>query len=105
MSDNTIQSPPQGAVGTTPQRPRVKYPVFASSTYLDLHEGRGRAVWAVPEARQTPVGWGSSTASDERGWRTITRVIDDTDYYVLILAGLYGSVDRATGISWTQREY
>jgi hypothetical protein len=105
MSDDTIQSPPQGAVGTTPQRPRVKYQVFVSSTYRDLHKERERVVWAVLEARQIPVGMENFTASDERGWRTITRVIDDTDYYVLILAGLYGSVDQATGISWTQREY
>jgi hypothetical protein len=45
------------------------------------------------------------TATDERGWKTICRVIDDSDYYVLILGGLYGSIDQSKGISWTQREY
>lgn len=45
------------------------------------------------------------TASDERGWKTITRVIDQTDYYVLILAGRYGSIDPKSGKSWTHLEY
>jgi hypothetical protein len=45
------------------------------------------------------------TATHDRGWETIRRVLDDTDYYVLILAGTYGSTDPSTGVSWTQREY
>lgn len=44
------------------------------------------------------------TATDDRGWRTIKSVIDRSDYYVLILAGRYGSVDR-DGLSWTEKEY
>jgi hypothetical protein len=45
------------------------------------------------------------TAADDRGWKTIQRTIDLSDYYVLILAGMYGSPDPTTGISWTEREY
>ena len=37
--------------------------------------------------------------------RTITATIDDSDYYILILAGKLGSVDAFTGKSWTRREY
>jgi hypothetical protein len=105
MSESSIEPQPTGGVGASQQRPRVKYQVFVSSTYVDLHKERERVVWAVLEARQIPVGMENFTAADERGWKTITRVINDTDYYVLILAGLYGSMDPATGISWTQREY
>ena len=43
--------------------------------------------------------------SDDRGWKTIQRAIDRSDYYVVIVAGLYGSIDPETGISWTEREY
>lgn len=88
-----------------PRRPRFKYQVFVSSTYVDLHRERERVVWSILEARHIPAGMENFTATDERGWKTITRVIDDTDYYVLILGGLYGSVDPSTNISWTQREY
>jgi hypothetical protein len=105
MNDQPIESPAPESTVTAPRRPRVKYQVFVSSTYVDLHTERERVVWAVLEARHIPVGMENFTATDERGWKTITRVIDDTDYYVLILAGLYGSVDPKTDISWTQREY
>jgi transketolase C-terminal domain/subunit len=40
----------------------------------------------------------------DRGWETIKSVIDRSDYYVLILAGRYGSVYRR-GKSWTEKEY
>jgi hypothetical protein len=44
------------------------------------------------------------TATDDRGWQTIRSVIDRTDYYVLLLAGRYGSTDK-DGLSWTEKEY
>jgi hypothetical protein len=103
MSEHSAEVPRGSLSGA--RRLRLKYQVFVSSTYVDLHEERERVVWAVLEARHIPAGMENFTATDERGWKTITRVIDDTDYYVLILGGLYGSIDPNTGISWTQREY
>lgn len=43
-------------------------------------------------------------AADEDAWTLIKEVIDDCDYYVLILAGKYGSVN-ADGISFTEMEF
>jgi hypothetical protein len=43
-------------------------------------------------------------ASDEEKWTLITRVIDDCDYYIVIIGGRYGSTDER-GISFTEREY
>ena len=43
-------------------------------------------------------------ADDASVWEVIQDVLKDCDYYVLIVAGRYGSVDEA-GISYTQREY
>ncbi|MRG98616.1 DUF4062 domain-containing protein [Polyangium spumosum] len=84
---------------------RPKYQVFVSSTYRDLHDARERVTWAILNARHIPAGMENFTATNDRGWETIRRVIDLTDYYVVILAGAYGSIDETTGISWTQREY
>lgn len=83
----------------------AKYQVFVSSTYIDLHEEREAVVWKVLTARHIPVGMETFAASHDRGWATIQRVLDETDYYVLIIAGRYGYVDPATGKSWTQLEY
>jgi hypothetical protein len=83
---------------------RPKYQVFISSTYNDLQKERAAVTWAVLSARHIPAGMENFSATDDRGWQTIKSVIDRSDYYVLILAGRYGSVD-ADGISWTEREY
>jgi hypothetical protein len=56
------------------------------------------------QARHIPAGMENFTVTDDRGWQTIKSVIDRSDYYVLILAGRYGSVD-SDGQSWTEKEY
>jgi hypothetical protein len=43
-------------------------------------------------------------AADEEQWRFIQRVIDDCDYYVLIIKTRYGSLTQ-DGISYTEKEY
>lgn len=43
-------------------------------------------------------------AADEQQLAFIKRVIDDCDYYLLIIGGRYGSVDK-TGASYTEQEY
>jgi len=47
----------------------------------------------------------SFAASNDRGWATIQRTIDLSDYYVLVIAGRYGSIDPDFDMSWTEREY
>lgn len=84
---------------------RPKYQVFISSTFEDLHEAREAVTFEVLAARQIPAGMENFPASDDRGWRTITRVIDQSDYYLLIVAGRYGTIDQESGLSWTEKEY
>src|SRR5260370_832012 len=43
-------------------------------------------------------------AADDDQWSLIQRVIDDSDYYVLIMGGRYGSM-TPEGISYTEREF
>lgn len=84
--------------------PIRRYQVFISSTFRDLQEARERIFWDVLKGRFIPIGMENFSAVDERGWKTITNAIDQSDYYVLIIAGVYGSKDQ-DGKSWTQREY
>jgi hypothetical protein len=86
------------------QHPRPKYQIFISSTYGDLKVEREAVTWAILSARHIPVGMENFPAADDRGWKTITSAIDRSDYYVLIVAGRYGSLDK-DGISWTEKEY
>jgi hypothetical protein len=43
-------------------------------------------------------------AADEEQFEFIKRIIDDCDYYLLIIGGRYGST-TAQGISYTEQEY
>lgn len=52
-----------------------------------------------------PVGMEYFNAADDSQWDVITSLIDECDYYVLIVAGRYGSIDEASGKSYTQKEY
>src|SRR4051812_29018224 len=85
--------------------PPSKYQIFISSTFEDLREEREHIAWAILKLRFIPAGMESFTAKSERGWKTIQRAIDDSDYYVLILAGRYGSIDSEWQQSWTHHEY
>ena len=64
-----------------------------------------RAVWkALLELDCIPAGMEMFPASSDDQWTLIQRVIDDCDYYLVIVGGRYGSLDQ-TGISFTEREY
>jgi hypothetical protein len=84
---------------------RPKYQVFVSSTYADLREARERVTWELLKSNYIPVGMEAFSATTDRGWETITRSIDESDYYVVLVGWLYGSVDEESGKSWTEREY
>ena len=82
-----------------------KYQVFVSSTYEDLQEERKKVMEALLQMNCFPVGMEYFNASDESQWDVIRSLIDECDYYVLIVAGRYGSIEEATGKSYTQKEY
>ena len=44
-------------------------------------------------------------ATNEDAWTLIRRVIDGCDYYLLVIAGKYGSVNSTSGLSYTEMEY
>ena len=81
-----------------------RFQVFVSSTFRDLQEERQQVIQALLELDCIPAGMELFPASDESKWELIARVIDDCDYYLLIVGGRYGSVD-AEGISYTEREF
>lgn len=82
-----------------------KYSVFVSSTYEDLKEARQEVVNALLQMNCFPVGMEYFNASDKSQWEVIKSLIDECDYYVLIIAGKYGSVEPKSGKSYTQLEY
>lgn len=82
-----------------------RYQVFVSSTYEDLKKEREEVIRALLELDCIPVGMELFPAADDDAWTLIKRVIDDSDYYIVISAGRYGSVHPETNIGFTEMEY
>lgn len=82
-----------------------KLQVFVSSTYTDLIEERQAAVQAILDAGHIPAGMELFKAGNESQLKTIYKWIDESDVYMLILGGRYGSVEKKSGLSYTELEY
>lgn len=82
-----------------------KLQVFVSSTYTDLIEERQAAVEAILDAGHIPAGMELFHAGNDSQLQTIYKWIDESDVYMLILGGRYGSIEPKSGKSYTQLEY
>lgn len=81
-----------------------KFQVFISSTYEDLKEERKAVEQTIIRAGDFPVGMEAFPAADEEQFEFIKSIISQCDYYILIVAGRYGST-APDGKSYTEKEY
>lgn len=81
-----------------------RYQVFVSSTFEDLQEERKEVMQALLELDCIPASMELFPASNDDQWSLIKRVIDDCDYYILIIGGRYGS-ENTDSISYTEMEF
>lgn len=81
-----------------------KYQVFVSSTFKDLVEERQSVLEAILELNHIPCGMEAFPANSATPFELIQKMIDDSDYYVLVIGGRYGSVSD-TGLGFTEMEY
>ncbi|SIT52813.1 conserved hypothetical protein [Mesorhizobium prunaredense] len=81
-----------------------KYQVFVSSTFRDLIDERTDAIRAILDLGHIPSGMELFPSADIEQFEYIKKVIDECDYYVLIIGARYGSEDES-GISYTEKEF
>jgi hypothetical protein len=81
-----------------------RYQVFISSTFVDLVDERREVMQALLEMDCLPAGMELFPAGDTDQWTLIKGVIEQSDYYLVILGGRYGSMSEE-GISYTEMEY
>lgn len=81
-----------------------RYQIFISSTFSDLKEERNKVMQTIMSLDRIPAGMELFPAMDEEQFEFIKRVIDDCDYYLLIVGARYGSMDD-NGVSYTEKEY
>lgn len=82
-----------------------RYQVFLSSTFEDLREERAAVISALLQIDCVPAGMELIPAADDDSLTLIRSVIDDSDYYLIILGGRYGSLEPAGSRSYTHIEY
>jgi len=79
--------------------------VFISSTYLDLRDERQAVVQAVLKYGFIPAGMELFAAQDKEQMTVIKRWIDESDAFIILLGGRYGTVEATTGKSYTELEF
>ncbi len=84
---------------------KKKLQVFVSSTYIDLREERQAAVEAILTAGHIPAGMELFTSGDQTQMQVIKRWIDESDVFLLILGGRYGSLEPTSNKSYVELEY
>jgi hypothetical protein len=81
-----------------------RYQIFVSSTYEDLKIERQQVAQAILELEHFPAGMEIFPASNETQWELIKKFIAESDYFIVVVGGRYGSVDAA-GASYTEKEF
>lgn len=81
------------------------YTIFVSSTYKDLIEERRIVMESIIAKGNVPVGMEFFPAGDLSQFEYIKSLIDKSDFFILIVAGKYGSIDSYTKLSYTEMEY
>src|SRR5215469_1418567 len=82
-----------------------KLQIFLSSTYEDLIDERLAAMEAILAAGHIPAAMEQFSPGDETAWEKITAWIDESDAFILILGGRYGSIEPNSGKSYVECEY
>lgn len=81
-----------------------RFQVFVSSTYSDLAVEREKVIHALNKIGLIAVGMEQFPSTGESQMSYIEKIIDESDYYIVIVRGKYGSTG-ADGISFTEKEF
>ena len=84
---------------------KKRYQIFVSSTYKDLVKERLIVKKAILEMGHFPAGMEEFPALDKPQMEYIKELIDESSYYILILGGHLGSIDKETNKSFTYLEF
>ena len=80
------------------------YTAFISSAFTSLRDERNIVIDSLLDFRVMPIGMEHFTVSTNGEFSDIEELIDDSDFFIMLMGESYGSCDK-DGISWTEREY
>ncbi len=80
------------------------YTAFISSAFESLRNERNAVIDCLLDYRILPIEMEHFTVSTDGEFSDIEELIDDSDFFIMLMGAGYGSCDE-NGISWTEREY
>ncbi len=80
------------------------FTAFVSSVFSNLRSERYEVIDSLLDFRILPISMEHFTVSTNGNFSDIMELIDDADFFVIVMGADYGSVDE-DGVSWTEREY
>lgn len=84
---------------------KKKLQVFISSTYEDMKLERQKAVEAILAAGHIPAGMELFASENEKQWAVIQRWIRESDVFLILLGGRYGSIEPTSKKSYIHCEF
>ena len=84
---------------------KKKLQVFVSSTYTDMLLERQGIIEAILECGHIPAGMELFAADNKKQFEVIKKWIRDSDVFILVLGGRYGSIETSSKKSYIQKEY
>ena len=86
---------------------KKKLQIFVSSTFNDLKKERQNVIEAILEMGYIPAGMEYFIGDDEQQFEIIKKWIKESDAYILLVGGCYGTINRFDdkGRSYTHLEY
>lgn len=81
-----------------------KYQIFISSTFIDLTNAREKVISTILKMHHSPIGIEMFSADNDEKWEVIKDVINQSDYFILLVGQRYGSLANER-ISYTEKEY
>jgi len=82
-----------------------RYQIFISSTFADLKDERSKVMETILSLDCFPAGMELFPAMNEEQFEYIKKIIDDSDFYLLIIGGRYGTLYKKDGDSYTEMEF
>lgn len=92
---------PYTEIGVTVEK---RYQVFISTTYPDMQGARQALMPPLLDLGMLPMGMDPHSANGNDQMPLVQRLIDDSDYFVILLGGRYGGLSPL-GLSYPHREY
>lgn len=82
-----------------------RYQVFISSTFVDLKDERKKIMESAYRMDCIPIGMELFPATNDSQFEFIKKLIDESDFYIIVIAGRYGTCPEYSEVSYTEMEY